>query len=68
MKRDLDVYKRQLVHTARHTMGVGDTRSRLSNLLGDVYKRQEQRPSKACVEGSNPSALTMLGIRQVGKA
>ena len=27
-----------LVHTARHTMGVGDTRSRLSNLLGEVVE------------------------------
>ena len=26
-----------LVHTARHTMGVGCTRSRLSNREGDVY-------------------------------
>ncbi len=26
------------VHTARHTMGVGDTRSRLSNLLGEVVE------------------------------
>ncbi len=27
-----------LVHTARHPMGVGDTRSRLSNLLGEVVE------------------------------
>ena len=27
-----------LVHTARHTMGVGDTRSRLSNLLEEVVE------------------------------
>ncbi len=27
-----------LVHTARHTIGVGDTRSRLSNLLGEVVE------------------------------
>ncbi len=27
-----------LVHTARHTMGVGDPRSRLSNLLGEVVE------------------------------
>ncbi len=27
-----------LVHTARLTMGVGDTRSRLSNLLGEVVE------------------------------
>ncbi len=26
-----------LVHTARHTMGVGCTRSRLSNLREDAY-------------------------------
>ncbi len=27
-----------LVHTARHTMGVGDTRSLLYNLLGEVVE------------------------------
>ena len=27
-----------LVHTARHTMGVGDARSRLSNLLEEVVE------------------------------